>query len=103
MFGEDALLEAAGGDFNLVLIAVLVIGLVGSFIWALKMIIAQNQRFQDCILHKFDLLVDTLKDYKCDTEDRLNEHDKQAKEIKTTAERIETNLRARPCMRDDRR
>jgi len=103
MVGEEALLESAGGDFNLILIAVLVFSLIGAFIWALKMIIAQNQRFQDQILNEMKDVVQALKDYKCDTERKFDDHDKQTKEIKSTAERIENTLRTRPCIRDDRR
>ncbi|MGB3944521.1 MAG: hypothetical protein WBK88_07005 [Methanothrix sp.] len=103
MVGEDALFDAAGGDFNLILIAVLVFSLIGAFIWALKIIIAQNQRFQDQILGEMREVVGALKEYKCDMERVFSIHDAQAKEIKTTTERIENTLKSRPCVRDDRR
>jgi len=103
MVGEDALLEATGGDFNLVLIAVLVFSLIGAFIWALKMIIAQNQRFQDNILTKMNDIVQALKDYKCDTEKKFDEHDKHAARIGKDISEMNTTLNRRPCIRDDRR
>lgn len=103
MVGEDALFDAAGGDFNLVLIAVLVFSLIGAFIWALKLIIAQNQRFQDNILSKMNDIVQALKDYKCDTEKKFDEHDKQAERIGKDVSEITTTLNRRPCIRDDRR
>jgi nitrogen fixation-related uncharacterized protein len=103
MVGEDALLEATGGDFNLVLIAVLVFSLIGAFIWALKMIIAQNQRFQDNILSKMNDIVQALKDYKCDTEKKFDDHDQRAERIGKDVSEMNTTLNRRPCIRDDRR
>lgn len=103
MVGEDALLEATGGDFNLVLIAVLVFSLIGAFIWALKMIIAQNQRFQDEILQKMSDIVTGIREYKCDTEKMFDAHDKQAERIGKEISEMNTTLNRRPCIRDDRR
>jgi cell shape-determining protein MreC len=95
---EDALVTSAGGDFGLVLLAFLVVALVGSFLWAIRKVLDQNQAFNRDILKKMDEIVQGMKEYKKDTCDTIKEHDRQAKEIQHAVNRIEITLDNRPCV-----
>ena len=116
MVGEDALLRAAEGDFALTLLGYLTIAfvlgggsLLGLFIWAIKKLLEQNASFNQEHLTQFKALIEAVEKYNKDTLDAmrcykedtlkvLHDHDEQAKSIKSTQEKVEAELRSRPCM-----
>ena len=100
MVGEEVVISSAAktGDFVAVLAAFLVIGLMATFVWALKTIIDNNQCFNTKILLSMDKVVDGIKEYKTTTCAELDKHDVQAKAILKSVEHIETTLENRPCI-----
>lgn len=72
---EAALIESAGGDFGLILIAFLVVSLVGLFYWGLKTILAQNQKFNDSIIQRMDSIVSAIHDYHCTITSKIDQTD----------------------------
>lgn len=95
---EDALVESAGGDFGLILLAFLIITLVGCFLWAMKKILDQNAAFNSDIIKKMDEIVGGMRDYRNSTCAELEKHDQQAKEIMKDVSKIQNTLENRPCI-----
>lgn len=98
---EDALISSAGGDFVATLAAVLAIFIMAICVllvrWIMVTIPAQMEkdRLAMCAEMEKDRLAtcDEIKGMI----NTLHEHDRQAKEIKDTASRIEIELKSRPC------
>lgn len=99
----EALIKSAGGNFYLILLAVVLAGagwiarsMISSYIWALKTIAednrAGNAKTHALIAEGMGEIVDAIKDYKCDTEKKFVDHDEQARRIGLTVERIDVKL-----------
>jgi len=97
---EEELAKSAMGDFNAMLIVFLVITLVSGFWYMIKSLLDQNAKHNQDILNKMEIIVQTIKDYKCDTMDMLKAHDEQARCIKNTLAELKTTLQNRPCIKD---
>lgn len=95
---EEALISSADGDFGLMLIAFLVFSLIGAFLWGLRTITSQNQRFNDQIIMKMGEIVTTMQDYQEATMSAIREHDRHAECAKKGIEEIKITLQNRPCI-----
>ncbi len=108
---EAALADSAGGDFGLLLIAVLVVSLLSCFFWAIKKLLDQNAGFNSqllkqnadsnaLIMSKLQEIVEVVYQYRGGTEAALGRHDDQAKKILEVCRETQTTLRNRPCIKD---
>ncbi len=84
MAGETELVKAAGGDFNLTLIAFLVIAFVGLFVylihWITSSSLKQSDRNNAALVEKLSDLIECF-----------NNHDQRMRDL-------ETKLDNRPCL-----
>lgn len=91
---EDALIESTGGDFQLTVIAVLlmfILGLCGYIVrWVMTTITQQMKEDREAMCDRMTQLINTF-------ENVFKAHDDQAKKILETDSRIETKLDSRPC------
>jgi hypothetical protein len=103
IFAGEALIKSAGGNFYLVLLAVVLVGagwlarsMISSYIWALKTIAEENRKSNEkthaLIADGMLEIVTAIKEYKCDTEKKFGDHDEQARRIGLTVERIDVKL-----------
>ena len=87
---EDALISSAGGDFVATLAAVLAIFIMAICLllvrWIMSTIPTQMEKDRLAVCEEIKGMIGAL-----------HEHDQQAKEIKDTTARIETELKSRPC------
>lgn len=121
----QALVNAAGGDFNLTLIAIFVLFLMAVTLyiirWATTMIPDQMQRDREAttiqmeknntailsqmsqdrnaMCEKLSELIYEMRDNKGNTQTYLEKHDMQAKDILNNTLAMKTNLEARPCIK----
>lgn len=102
MPGEAELIQAANGDFNLILLAVVVLALLSGFFYLLKNIMEQNTRNNALIIEKLDKIVEKVGEYQKQTADmfceKLEKHDAQAKVILDLQKETKTILDNRPCI-----
>ena len=99
--GEGELIKAAGGDFNLVLLAVLVVSILGGFFYMMRFIMESNTKNNALIIERLDRILDKVTQSQKETAaifcEKLKEHDEQAKEILKLAEGVKSDLDHRPC------
>ncbi|MCK9569468.1 hypothetical protein M0R72_11060 [Candidatus Pacearchaeota archaeon] len=105
MPGEAELIRSANGDFNLILLAVVVLALLSGFFYMLKNIMEQNTKNNALIIEKLDKIVEKVGEYQKQTADifcsRLEKHDLQAKVILDLQKETKTILENRPCINGD--
>jgi hypothetical protein len=104
MATPDALVSAAGGDFVATLAAILALFIMGVCGWMVKWIMTtipeQMEKDRQAICTKLGEMI-TAMDRNSERFDRCFEtHDKQAKVILETENRIETELKSRPCFQN---
>ena len=99
--GEDELIKAAGGDFNLVLLAVLVVSILGGFFYMMRFIMESNTKNNALIIERLDRILDKVTQSQKETAaifcEKLKEHDEQAKVILELAKDVKSDLDHRPC------
>ena len=99
--GEEELIKAAGGDFNLVLLAIFVIAILGGFFYMMRFIMESNTKNNALIIERLDRILDKVTQSQKETAaifcEKLHEHDEQAKVILDLAKDMKSNLDHRPC------
>jgi hypothetical protein len=103
---ESALIDEAGGDFGLTIIAVLIaflLSLCGILVyWIIKTVPEQMKQDREAICLKLGEMISALNETQATFNKLFFQHDQQAKEILVTDQRIETTLNNRPCVSSKR-
>lgn len=102
MPGETALIDAAGGEFIPTLAAILVFAVLSGFFYMMRFIMDSNTKTNKLIVERLDKIFDKVSASQQEMAnlfcEKLNEHDKQAKEILDDTKTIARELGSRPCI-----